>query len=100
MKTALSVFIMAAVTYVIRAIPLCFFKKEIKSERVKSFLYYMPYAVLGAMTFPAIFYSTGSVISAAAGFAAALIPAFFNLGLMPAAGAAAAVVFITELFIH
>lgn len=91
---------MAAVTYIIRAVPLCFFEKEIKSQRVKSFLYYMPYAVLAAMTFPAIFYSTGSVISAAAGFAAALIPAYFNLGLMPSAGAAAAAVFITEFIIH
>lgn len=88
---------MAAVTYIIRAVPLCFFKKEIKSERIKSFLYYMPYAVLGAMTFPAIFYSTGSVLSASLGLAAALVPAFFDLGLMSAAAAAAIVVFITEL---
>ena len=100
MNTALSVFVMAAVTYVIRAVPLCFFNRQIKSERIKSFLYYMPYAVLGAMTFPAIFYSTGSVVSAAAGLIAALIPAFFNLGLMPSAAAAAVVVFITKLFIH
>lgn len=97
MKTALSVIIMAAVTYIIRAVPLCFFRKEIKSERIKSFLYYMPYAVLGAMTFPAVFYSTGSVLSASLGLAAALVSAFFNLGLMPSAAAAAIGVFITEL---
>lgn len=91
---------MAVVTYIIRAIPLCFFKKEIKSAHIKSFLYYMPYAVLGAMTFPAIFYSTGSVLSAAIGLAAAILPAYFNLGLMPSAAAAALAVFIAELVIH
>lgn len=91
---------MAVITYIIRAIPLCFFKKEIKSEHIKSFLLYMPYAVLGAMTFPAIFYSTGSVMSASAGLAAAILPAYFNLGLMPSAAAAAAAVFIAEIIIH
>ena len=47
--------IMALVTYLIRMIPLTFFQKEIKSQFIKSFLFYVPYAVLGAMTFPAIF---------------------------------------------
>lgn len=99
MKIAVSIAIMAVVTYIIRAVPLCFFNKEIKSERIKSFLYYMPYAVLGAMTFPAIFYSTDSILSASAGFAAAFIMAFFNAGLLPAAGAAAVSAFIVSLII-
>ena len=99
MKLTLSIIIMAAVTYIIRAVPLCLFQKEINSKWFKSFLYYMPYAVLGAMTFPAIFHCTGSVISASLGFAAALILAYFDLGLMPAAIAAVIVVFLTELFI-
>lgn len=60
----------------------------------------MPYAVLGAMTFPAIFHCTNSVISASLGFFAAMIMAYMNMGLMPAAVAAVAVVFITELFMH
>jgi branched-subunit amino acid transport protein len=99
-KLALSIAVMAVVTYIIRALPLCLFKKEIKSPWIKSFLYYMPYAVLGAMTFPAIFYCTNSVISASLGFFAAMIMAYMNMGLMPAAVAAVAVVFITELFMH
>ena len=97
MKTVLSIVIMAAVTYVIRAVPLVFFRKEVKSERIQSFLYYMPYAVLGAMTFPAVFYSTGSVLSASLGVAAALLAAFLELGLVTSAAAAAIIVFITEL---
>ena len=85
MKIAAYVFIMAAVTYIVRALPFTVFRKEIKSMWLKSFLYYVPYAVLGAMTFPAIFYSTGSVIASAAGCAAALIAAFMGGGLMTAA---------------
>ena len=44
--------VMAGVTYLVRMLPLTVFRKEIKSVFVKSFLHYVPYAVLGAMTFP------------------------------------------------
>ena len=53
--------IMALVTYLPRVIPICVFKNEIKSRFVKSFLYYMPYSVLAALTYPAIFYATGNI---------------------------------------
>ena len=60
--------VMALVTYLIRMVPLTFFQKEIKSPFIKSFLFYVPYAVLGAMTFPAIFTSGGSVLASTAGW--------------------------------
>lgn len=53
------VLVMAIVTYLIRMIPLTFFRKPIKSRFVRSFLYYVPYAVLTAMTIPDVLYSTG-----------------------------------------
>ena len=53
--------IMALVTYLPRVIPICVFKNEIKSKFIKSFLYYMPYSVLAALTYPAIFYATGNI---------------------------------------
>ena len=53
--------IMALVTYLPRVIPICVFKNEIKSRFVKTFLYYMPYSVLAALTYPAIFYATGNI---------------------------------------
>lgn len=81
MKMISYIVIMAAVTYIIRALPIAVFRREIKSKWLKSFLYYIPYAVLGAMTFPAIFFSTGSVVSASIGFAAAFIAAFCDAGL-------------------
>ncbi len=89
----IAIAVMAAVTYIIRALPIAVFSREITSKRLKSFLYYIPYTVLGAMTFPAILYSTGSTIGAAAGLIVALILAFFTRGLLiTALGAALAAV--------
>ena len=99
MRLTILIAIMAAVTYAIRALPLALFQKEIKSKWLKSFLYYIPYAVLGAMTFPAIFFSTGSVLSATLGLAGAIIAAFFNLGLMPAAVISVLIELISSCFI-
>ncbi len=86
--------IMAGVTYLIRVIPMAVFRKKITNRFVRSFLSYVPYAVLSAMTFPAILYCTGSVGSAAAGCGTAIALAYFDKGLlMVAIGAAAAVFF-------
>ena len=81
---------MAAVTYLIRAIPFTAFKKKITSPFLKQFLFYIPYAVLSAMTVPAIFYSTGSVSTAAVGTAVAVILAYFRCPLILVALAASA----------
>ena len=70
------IFIMAGVTYLIRMLPLVLVKKEIQNVTVKSFLYYVPYVTLSVMTFPAILTATNSIISAAAGFIAAVVTAF------------------------
>ena len=75
------------------------FQKKIKSVFVKSFLYYVPYAVLSAMTIPAIFYSTGNMITAVVGTVAAFVLAYFDLPLIVVALAASASVFVTGLFI-
>lgn len=87
----------AGVTYLIRMLPLVFFHKEITNRYIKSFLYYIPYTVLTAMTFPAIFYSTGSLISAIVGTAAAVILAFLGRGLITVAIGATLSVFVIEL---
>ena len=55
--------IMSLITYAIRAIPLVFINKKITNPTIQSFLDYIPYTVLAAMTFPDIFYSTGHLIS-------------------------------------
>ena len=78
----LSILTMALVTYLVRMLPLAAIRRKITSPFALSFLYYVPYAVLTAMTIPEIFFSTGSVITACVGFAAALIAALFNRGLL------------------
>ncbi len=93
----LSIATMAVVTYLIRMLPLAAIRKKIRSPFVLSFLYYVPYAVLTSMTIPGIFFSTGSVITACVGLAAALAAAFFNRGLLMVAVSACAGVLIAEL---
>ena len=93
------IFVMAGVTYLIRMLPLALVRREITSPFVKSFLYYVPYACLAAMTFPAILHSTASVWSAAAGFAVAVIAAFREKSLLTVAILASVAVFIAERFI-
>ena len=65
MTVAVYILVMAGVTYLIRMVPFTFFTKKIESRYVRSFLKYIPYAVLSAMTIPAIFTSTGNVITSA-----------------------------------
>ena len=85
-------FVMAIVTYLIRAIPLVLVKHKIKNKFFNSFLYYIPYTVLAAMTIPAIFTATGSLISAIAGLVVAVILAYQRKSLIVVAiGACAAI---------
>lgn len=100
MKTSYILFciaVMAIVTYLIRAIPMVVFRKKIKSRFLQSFLYYVPYTVLAAMTFPAVFSSTGSHISAAIGCILAVVLSYFRRGLLTVAVSAAAASFIVQI---
>ena len=94
---ALYLAVMALVTYLIRMIPFTLFRKEIKSTFFRSFLAYVPYAVLGAMTFPSIFFATSSLPSAIAGTAVALILAFFRRSLLTVAVGASGTALVVEL---
>ncbi len=89
--------VMAAVTYLIRLTPMVVFRKKIKNRWIKSFLHYVPYVVLSAMTVPAVFSSTGSVSSATAGFVVAVILAYFKRGLLTVAVGAALTAFIVQI---
>ena len=99
MTMFLYIAVMAGVTYLIRMIPFTLFRKKIKSRFIQSVLYYIPYAVLSAMTFPAIFYSTDNTVTAAVGTVIAIILAYFKLPLTVVAVAACAAAYITGLFI-
>lgn len=99
MSIGIYIAVMAGVTYLIRMLPFTLFKSKIKSKFLRSFLKYIPYTVLSAMTFPAIFYSTGNVITAAIGTVAALVTAFFGLPLIVVAVAAAGATLVAALFL-
>ena len=97
MSIATYIAVMAVTTYLIRAIPFVAVRGKIKSRFINSVLYYIPFAVLSAMTFPAIFYATGDVLSSAVGTAVALITAYFSLPLIAVALSASAAALITSL---
>lgn len=99
MSIAIYIAVMAGVTYLIRMLPFTLFRKEIKSKFFKSVLYYIPYAVLSAMTFPAIFYSTDSTISAAVGTVIAVVLAYFKVPLVIVALSASAGAFVTGFIV-
>lgn len=95
----LALFVMAATTYVVRALPLTLLKKEIKNRTVRSFLYYVPYVSLSVMTFPAILSATASLWSALAGLLVAVVIAWVDGNLFRVSIGACMAVFFVELFL-
>ena len=91
--------VMAGVTYLIRMLPLAAIRGKVRSVFLQSFLYYVPYAVLGAMTFPAVFSATGNWITALAGTIAALILGWMEKGLVTVAAVACVVAFLTGMIV-
>ncbi len=89
--------LMAGVTYLVRALPLVIFRKKINSRFIQSFLTYMPYAVLGCMTVPAIIYSTGDLVSGCIGSAVGAVMATKTKNLLLTAVLACAAVLAVKL---
>ena len=90
--------ILAGSTYLIRVIPFVAIKNKINNRFIRSFRAYIPYAVLTAMTIPAVFYATNWWAGAAAGLIVAVIFALKEKGLTVVAIAACVAVFVVELF--
>lgn len=99
MRAFVSILVMAVVTYLPRVLPISLFQKEMKSKYMKSFLAYVPYAVLSSLTFPAIFYSTGNEKTAIIGTIAAILLAYFEQSLVVVAISAIVVVYLGGVFI-
>ncbi len=91
--------VLAGSTYLIRVIPFVLVKKQISNRFIRSFLHYIPYAVLTAMTIPAIFFATSSVISALAGFAVAVLLALKGKSLTVVALLSCLTVFLVEFLV-
>ena len=95
----LLVLTMAVITYLIRLLPMLVFKKRIKNQFINRLLYYLPYAVLSAMTFPFIFYSSGHILSAIIGTCVAITASFCRRSLVTVAILACLAVLSAELII-
>lgn len=93
------IFAMAAVTYLIRVLPLTLIRTEIKNTTIRSFLFYVPYVTLAVMTFPAILDATRSTISGAVALIAAVVLAWCGQSLFKVAVLSCVIVFVLELFI-
>ena len=98
-RVIICIILMCLVTYIPRVIPVTVFRKQIRSRYIRSFLDYTPYAVLGALTFPDIFTSSGHFISALGDTVVAVILGFYRRSLVEVACAAILAVFVIELFI-
>ena len=96
----LYVLLCAVITYLLRTIPLLVFRKQITNRFIRSFIYYVPYAVLACMTIPAIFFSTSSIVSAVAGFIVAFVLAFFGKSLLIVASSACGTVLLVEFVLR
>lgn len=95
-----SVLLMALVTYLIRVLPIAVFRKELQSNYIKSFLHYVPFAVLGALTFPDIFTSTGNLLTAVCGTVTALWLSYRQKSLVVVALGAILTVYISGLWLN
>ena len=96
MNTYVYIAAMAVTTYLVRMLPLAVFRRPIKSRFVRSFLHYVPYACLAAMTFPAILQDTASLVSGVAALVVAVVLAYFDQSLIVVALSSSAAVFIVE----
>ena len=95
----LYILVMAGVTYIIRMLPLAFFRRKIRSRFFRSLLYYLLYAVLSAMVIPSVFSSTGSILTATVGLVVAVILAWLERSLIVVALGASAAAYLTGLVI-
>ena len=92
-------FVMIAVTYLIRVLPLTLIRKPIQNRFIRSFLYYVPYVTLAVMTFPAIIQATGSPLAGVLALVAGIVAALLGANLILVASICCAVVFVAQLFL-
>ncbi len=98
-RILIAIAVMALTTYIIRMIPFAFVRKKIKNRFIQSVLFYIPYAVLSAMTIPSIFYATQDLPSAIAGTVVAVVLAYFGCPLIVVALSASAAAYLAMLLL-
>ncbi len=90
--------VMALTTYAIRVTPMAIFHRKLENRWFKDFMFYIPFCVLAAMTFPDVIYSTKSLTSGIVATVVALIMSWRKRDLLTVAiGAVAAAVLVEYL---
>lgn len=90
------IFIMAAVTFSIRALPMTLIRIPIQIQIVQSFLYYVPYVTLSVMTFPAILTAPRNEIAGLVALLVGVITAWKGFSLLKVAICCCLTVFVLE----
>ena len=98
-KFVIYLVIMFVVTYLIRVLPLLLIKKKIENPFIRSFLAYVPYTVLGAMTFPAIFHISQNPLCGIIGAAVGVILAVCKRGLCTVAAGTAIATYLAMIIL-
>lgn len=99
MSIYIYIFVMALTTYLVRMLPLTLLRKPIRSRFLKSFLHYVPYACLAAMTFPAILLDTASPISGGAALLVGIALALRGKALIVVALGSSGAVLLVEFLL-
>ena len=92
----IAILVAAGVSLLVRVLPLTLIRRKITNRFLRSFLYYVPYATLAVMTFPAIIDAAGNPVAGIAALAVGGVLAWLRAGLFPVALASCVTVFLTE----
>ena len=93
----LYILVAAAVSCLIRVLPLTLIRGKIKNPFIRSFLYYVPYVTLAVMTFPAILESTQSAWISFVGFGAAMVMGYCKVSLFAVSMGCCLLVFLLQM---
>ena len=92
----LYILVAAAVSFLIRVLPLTLIRKKIKNQFIRSFLYYVPYVTLAVMTFPAIITAPRLPVAGALALIAGAVAAWRGANMVGIAALCCGVVFVCE----
>lgn len=90
------IFEAAAVSCLIRVLPLTLIRRKIENPFLRSFLYYVPYVTLAVMTFPAIISAPQFPFAGILALAVGIAAAWKGINMVGIAVLCCVVVFICE----
>ena len=92
----LYILVAAAVSSLIRILPLTLIRRKIRNPFIRSFLYYVPYVTLAVMTFPAIITAPQIPLAGILALVIGIVAAWKGMNMMGIAVLCCAVVFFCE----